>query len=138
MSTKENNEVAVEKVTENDKASADAKCDIKGIKRPAEVSTYYYRFHDSIMPDAIISRASRFFIRNLFIVDRCRSRDLNRRSYRADKHEACSLWKRATPSGGATLIGITTRSEIVRRSWPYDDHRYWIFPACLTVHYGSS
>ena len=39
MSTKENNEVAVEKVTENDKASADAKCDIKGIKRPAEVST---------------------------------------------------------------------------------------------------
>jgi len=38
MSTKENNEVAVEKVTENDKASADAKCDIKGIKRPAEVS----------------------------------------------------------------------------------------------------
>lgn len=40
MSTKENNEVAVEKVTENDKASADAKCDIKGIKRPAEVSTY--------------------------------------------------------------------------------------------------
>lgn len=41
MSTKENNEVAVEKVTENDKASADAKCDIKGIKRPAEVSTIY-------------------------------------------------------------------------------------------------
>ncbi|KYM76139.1 hypothetical protein ALC53_13456 [Atta colombica] len=39
MSTKENNEVAIEKVTENDKASADAKCDIKGIKRPAEVST---------------------------------------------------------------------------------------------------
>lgn len=38
MSTKENNEVAVEKVTENDKASADAKCDLKGIKRPAEVS----------------------------------------------------------------------------------------------------
>lgn len=36
MSTKENNEVAVEKVTENDKASADAKCDIKGIKRPVE------------------------------------------------------------------------------------------------------
>lgn len=39
MSTKENNEVAVEKVTENDKASGDAKCEIKGIKRPAEVST---------------------------------------------------------------------------------------------------
>lgn len=53
MSTKENNEVAVEKVTENDKASADAKCDIKGIKRPAEVSTaslpssYSDRTHDS-------------------------------------------------------------------------------------------
>lgn len=54
MSTKENNEVAVEKVTENDKASADAKCDIKGIKRPAEVSTaslpsslyYFDRIHD--------------------------------------------------------------------------------------------
>lgn len=42
MSTKENNEVVVEKVTENDKASADAKCDIKGIKRPAEVSTSIY------------------------------------------------------------------------------------------------
>lgn len=37
MSTKENNEVdEVEKVTENDKASADAKRDIKEIKRPAE------------------------------------------------------------------------------------------------------
>ena len=38
MSSKENNEVAVEKVTENDKASGDAKCEIKGMKRPAEVS----------------------------------------------------------------------------------------------------
>lgn len=42
MSTKENNEVAVEKVTENDKASGDAKCEIKGIKRPAEVSKGAY------------------------------------------------------------------------------------------------
>lgn len=40
MSTKENNEVAVEKVTENDKAAGDAKCEIKGIKRPAEVSAH--------------------------------------------------------------------------------------------------
>ena len=40
MSTKENNsEVAVEKATENnDKAAGDAKADIKGTKRPAEVS----------------------------------------------------------------------------------------------------
>lgn len=30
------NEVAVEKVTENGKASGDAKCEIKGIKRPTE------------------------------------------------------------------------------------------------------
>lgn len=37
MSTKENNEVAVEKVTENDNKT-DAKCEIKGFKRPAEVS----------------------------------------------------------------------------------------------------
>lgn len=36
MSTKENKEVAVEKL-ENDK-SADAKCELKGTKRPAEVS----------------------------------------------------------------------------------------------------
>ena len=40
MSTKENSgEVAVEKVTENDKPSVDAKCELKGIKRAAEVST---------------------------------------------------------------------------------------------------
>lgn len=38
MSTKENSEVAVEKVTENTKPNADAKCEIKGIKRAAEVS----------------------------------------------------------------------------------------------------
>lgn len=38
MSTKENNDVAVEKVIDNDKSSADAKCEIKGTKRPAEVS----------------------------------------------------------------------------------------------------
>lgn len=39
MSTKENNsEVAVEKVTENDKA--DTKAEVKGTKRPAEVSLY--------------------------------------------------------------------------------------------------
>jgi hypothetical protein len=38
MSTKENSEVAVEKVTENDKPISDAKCDLKGIKRAAEVS----------------------------------------------------------------------------------------------------
>lgn len=44
MSTKENNEVAVEKVTENDKASGDAKCEIKGIKRPAEVSSVLFSF----------------------------------------------------------------------------------------------
>lgn len=41
MSTKENSEVAVEKVTENDKTNADAKCEIKGIKRAAEVNTFY-------------------------------------------------------------------------------------------------
>lgn len=53
MSSKENNEVAVEKVTENDKASGDAKCEIKGMKRPAEVSCcafptsfFKYRFLD--------------------------------------------------------------------------------------------
>ena len=40
MSTKENSgEVAVEKVTENDKPNADAKSELKGIKRAAEVST---------------------------------------------------------------------------------------------------
>lgn len=38
MSTKENNEVAVEKATENDKPTGDAKCELKGIKRAAEVS----------------------------------------------------------------------------------------------------
>lgn len=39
MSTKENNDVAIEKSTENEKASGDAKCDLKGgIKRAAEVS----------------------------------------------------------------------------------------------------
>lgn len=43
MSTKENNEVAVEKATENDKASVDAKCDLKGIKRAAEVSFIYFQ-----------------------------------------------------------------------------------------------
>lgn len=37
MSSKENNEVAVEKIADNDKGS-DAKCEIKGTKRPAEVS----------------------------------------------------------------------------------------------------
>lgn len=36
MSSKENNEVAVEKI-ENDKAGSDAKCDLKGTKRAAEV-----------------------------------------------------------------------------------------------------
>lgn len=40
MSTKENNsEVAVDKVTENnDKPAGDAKAEVKGTKRPAEVS----------------------------------------------------------------------------------------------------
>ena len=40
MSTKENNsEVAVDKVTENnEKAGGDAKAEVKGTKRPAEVS----------------------------------------------------------------------------------------------------
>lgn len=37
MSSKENNEVAVEKI-ENDKA--DAKCELKGTKRAAEVSVW--------------------------------------------------------------------------------------------------
>lgn len=43
MSTKENNsEVAVEKTTENnDKSANDVKCDVKGTKRPAEVSNYF-------------------------------------------------------------------------------------------------
>lgn len=42
MSTKENSgDVAVEKVTENDKPNADAKCEIKGIKRAAEVSKHH-------------------------------------------------------------------------------------------------
>ncbi|KAG8256127.1 hypothetical protein J6590_076011 [Homalodisca vitripennis] len=37
MSTKENNaEVAVDKVTENNEKSADAKAEVKGTKRPAE------------------------------------------------------------------------------------------------------
>lgn len=47
MSTKENNEVTVEKATENDKASGDAKCDLKGIKRAAEVSftNYIYPYY---------------------------------------------------------------------------------------------
>lgn len=41
MSSKENNaEVAVDKVTENsEKAGGDAKAEVKGTKRPAEVST---------------------------------------------------------------------------------------------------
>lgn len=38
MSTKENNEVVVEKVNTDAKVNADAKCEIKGIKRSAEVS----------------------------------------------------------------------------------------------------
>lgn len=43
MSTKENNsEVAVEKTTENnDKSSNDVKSEVKGTKRPAEVSTSF-------------------------------------------------------------------------------------------------
>lgn len=40
MSTKENKEVAVEKIADNDKV--DAKCEIKGTKRPAEVSFTFY------------------------------------------------------------------------------------------------
>lgn len=40
MSTKENKEVAVEKL-ENAK-SADAKCELKGTKRPAEVSKTHF------------------------------------------------------------------------------------------------
>lgn len=41
MSSKENNsEVAVDKVTENsEKAGGDVKAEVKGTKRPAEVST---------------------------------------------------------------------------------------------------
>lgn len=61
MSTKENNEVVVEKVTENDKASADAKCDIKGIKRPAEVSTsiyLYLPFSASVLRSSFISSSA--------------------------------------------------------------------------------
>lgn len=44
MSTKENNsEVAVEKATENnDKVANDVKADVKGTKRPAEVSTFLF------------------------------------------------------------------------------------------------
>lgn len=36
MSSKENNEVAIDKI-ENDQNSGDAKCEIKGTKRTAEV-----------------------------------------------------------------------------------------------------
>lgn len=57
MSTKENSgEVAVEKVTENDKPNADAKCEIKGIKRAAEVSPYsvYTIFFLSLFFHAIL------------------------------------------------------------------------------------
>jgi hypothetical protein len=35
MSSKENNEVAVEKI-DNDKSAGDAKCELKGTKRAAE------------------------------------------------------------------------------------------------------
>lgn len=43
MSTKENSgDVAVEKVTENDKPNAEAKCVVKGIKRAAEVCTLLF------------------------------------------------------------------------------------------------
>lgn len=38
MSSRDNSEVAVEK-SENDKSAADAKAEVKGTKRPAEVST---------------------------------------------------------------------------------------------------
>lgn len=41
MSTKENNDVVIDKATENDKAS-DAKCDLKGIKRAAEVCFFQH------------------------------------------------------------------------------------------------
>lgn len=37
MSSKENNEVAVEKL-DNEKSAADGKCELKGTKRSAEVS----------------------------------------------------------------------------------------------------
>lgn len=50
MSSKDNNEVAVEKI-DNDK-SADAKCDLKGTKRAAEVSSnglYSACHHDSVV-----------------------------------------------------------------------------------------
>lgn len=43
MSSKENNEVAVEKI-ENDKSSTDAKCELKGTKRAAEVSFNFLTF----------------------------------------------------------------------------------------------
>lgn len=43
MSSKEQNEVAVEKI-DNDKASGDAKCELKGTKRAAEVSDSYETF----------------------------------------------------------------------------------------------
>lgn len=38
MSTKDNNEVAVEKLGDSEKGAGDAKCEIKGTKRAAEVS----------------------------------------------------------------------------------------------------
>lgn len=54
MSSKEN-EVAVEKIADNDKA-ADGKCEIKGTKRPAEVSVYYNiaRYTRPVQHDAIV------------------------------------------------------------------------------------
>lgn len=47
MSSKENNEVAVEKI-ENDKGAADAKCELKGTKRAAEVSHNFTLFLRSL------------------------------------------------------------------------------------------
>ena len=45
MSAKENNsEVALDKVDANEKSNSDAKSDVKGSKRPAEVSTTLYYF----------------------------------------------------------------------------------------------
>lgn len=44
MSTKENNDVAVEKL-ENEKNAADAKCELKGTKRSAEVSVCFYFYY---------------------------------------------------------------------------------------------
>lgn len=41
MSTKENNDVAVDKKVD-EKAGGDAKCEIKGTKRPAEVCETYF------------------------------------------------------------------------------------------------